>query len=464
MKCKKCDFENPDGAKFCNECGSKLELTCPKCSKVNPAGSKFCNECGNNLTNSSTAAKSSETAQQPARFSEPPSLPEGERRQATILFSDLSGYTSMNERLDPEEVEAIMSRIKNEAVHIIEHHEGIVNQLASHRWIRGRHKEAIKLGETGLRLAESAGNFSVKITTKCHLGIPLLYTGEINRQVALHREVAERLSGPSASERHGLSSVPSVTARGFLTWGLSELGEFEEAKMWALQGCELAEQVRNAFSIAFIQACSGLTHLRKGELDTALVFFQKANTLVREADIQSIFSFVASSLGYTYLLSKQLDEALPILEEAIKPQNLDFSIVSSIYPLTALSEAYRLIGKIGKAIEAVEKALHLIRQTEERYFGAWALYVMAKIQSENGSEQIKQTKQAIVQAKTQAEELKMRPLLAHCCLELGQFFARSGEIEKARSELMRANDLYRSLGMGFWQPKADAMLNSTLSD
>ena len=108
--------------------------------------------------------------------------------------------------------------------------------------------------------------------------------------------------------------------------------------------------------------------------------------------------------------------------------------------------------------------MHLFRQTEERYFGAWALYVMAKIQSENGSEQIKQTKQAIVQAKTQAEELKMRPLLAHCCLELGQFFARSGEIEKARSELMRANDLYRSLGMGFWQPKADAMLNSTLSD
>lgn len=26
----------------------------------------------------------------------------GERRQATILFSDLSGYTSMSEKLDPE--------------------------------------------------------------------------------------------------------------------------------------------------------------------------------------------------------------------------------------------------------------------------------------------------------------------------------------------------------------------------
>ncbi|MBT8367482.1 MAG: hypothetical protein KJP23_22545, partial [Deltaproteobacteria bacterium] len=66
--------------------------------------------------------------------------------------------------------------------------------------------------------------------------------------------------------------------RGFLTWGLSELGEFEEAEMWALQGCKLAEQVRNAFSTAFIQACTGLTYLRKGELDTALMFLQKMYT------------------------------------------------------------------------------------------------------------------------------------------------------------------------------------------
>ena len=162
--------------------------------------------------------------------------------------------------------------------------------------------------------------------------------------------------------------------------------------------------------------------------------------------------------AYTYLFSEHLDEALPILEEAIKPQNLDFSIVSSIYPLTALSEAYRLTGKIGKAIEAAEKALRLFSQTEERYFGAWALYVMAKIQSENDSEPIEQTKQTIRQAKAQAEELKMYPLLAHCCLELGQFYTRNGENEKARSELMKASYLYRILGMGFWQPKADAIL------
>jgi hypothetical protein len=84
----------------------------------------------------------------------------------------------------------------------------------------GRHKESIRLGEERLQLAKSTGNFSVEITTKFHLEVPLLYTGELERQVAYHREVAERLSGPSALERHGLSSVPSITARGFFGLGI----------------------------------------------------------------------------------------------------------------------------------------------------------------------------------------------------------------------------------------------------
>jgi tetratricopeptide (TPR) repeat protein len=160
-----------------------------------------------------------------------------------------------------------------------------------------------------------------------------------------------------------------------------------------------------------------------------------------------------------YLLLDRPDDALPILEEAVEPQNLDCSINSSIHPITALSEAYRLSGQIAKAILTAEEALRLYRQTEERCFGAWALYGMAKIQSENGSGQIEQATHTFRQATDLAKELKMRPLLAHCSLELGQFYTRRGENEKARSELMKSIDLYRSLGMRFWLPKAETIFN-----
>ncbi len=49
MKWPKCEYENREGAKFCNECGNKLEVACPECGKINRLGSKFCDECGHNL-------------------------------------------------------------------------------------------------------------------------------------------------------------------------------------------------------------------------------------------------------------------------------------------------------------------------------------------------------------------------------------------------------------------------------
>jgi tetratricopeptide (TPR) repeat protein len=152
------------------------------------------------------------------------------------------------------------------------------NYLASYHLIRGHHKEAIRVGEEGLRLAESAGDFSVEVTTKFHLGVPLFYMGQIERAVALLREVAIQLSGPAALERHGLSSVPSVVARGFLAWALSELGEFEEAEMYARQGIELAEHMKNVFSTAVVYTQSGFAFLRHGNLETAKELLQKANT------------------------------------------------------------------------------------------------------------------------------------------------------------------------------------------
>ncbi|MGO9138597.1 MAG: double zinc ribbon domain-containing protein [Syntrophales bacterium] len=50
MNCPKCQFENPDGTKFCGECGAKLEKVCPKCNYFNPPHFKFCGDCGHNLT------------------------------------------------------------------------------------------------------------------------------------------------------------------------------------------------------------------------------------------------------------------------------------------------------------------------------------------------------------------------------------------------------------------------------
>ncbi len=47
FKCPSCGYNNPEGTKFCQECGAKLgSLVCVECGAELPPGSRFCGECG----------------------------------------------------------------------------------------------------------------------------------------------------------------------------------------------------------------------------------------------------------------------------------------------------------------------------------------------------------------------------------------------------------------------------------
>ena len=62
------------------------------------------------------------------------------------------------------------------------------------------------------------------------------------------------------------------------------------------------------------------------------------------------------------------------------------------------------------------------------------------------------------QALALAEELGMRPLVAHCHHGLGRLYGQTGRGEQARTELSAAIELYRAMDMTFWIPQAEAVL------
>jgi class 3 adenylate cyclase/tetratricopeptide (TPR) repeat protein len=116
MRCPQCHFENRAAVKFCEECGTRIRQVCPHCGLEVPMGRKFCGECGLPLP----AAWATEGM--------PPAMV-GERKRITVLFSDLSGYTRMTERMDPEEVKEIMDRIFAEITTIVRQYDGSIGRF-----------------------------------------------------------------------------------------------------------------------------------------------------------------------------------------------------------------------------------------------------------------------------------------------------------------------------------------------
>jgi class 3 adenylate cyclase/tetratricopeptide (TPR) repeat protein len=201
MKCPKCHIENPNDNKFCRECGNALLAVCAKCGNELQAGDKFCGKCGQKVVTAVKDDKAKLTT-------------EGERKHVTVLFSDLSGYTTMSEKLDPEEVKEFTGRIFGQVSKIIAKYEGFVEKYAGDAvmalfGVPNTHEDdPIRAIKAAREIHECVEAFSPEIENKIgqpiamHSGINtgLVVTGELDMARGTHGvagdtiNVAARLS------------------------------------------------------------------------------------------------------------------------------------------------------------------------------------------------------------------------------------------------------------------------------
>ena len=92
-------------------CGAALERRCGSCGELAPDGARFCTACGLPLGGPADTSAGPEDPAGSASTTPTVASSLDERRTVTILFADLSGYTAIAERLDPESVKRELDRI-----------------------------------------------------------------------------------------------------------------------------------------------------------------------------------------------------------------------------------------------------------------------------------------------------------------------------------------------------------------
>lgn len=106
---------------------------CGSCLQTNPAGTRFCGHCGARAAApvaDAVAAGIAELADlMSAGAAEGWERPD-ERRLITALFADVSGFTTLADRLDPEQLIERMDPILERMGQIVERYEGHVNKYA----------------------------------------------------------------------------------------------------------------------------------------------------------------------------------------------------------------------------------------------------------------------------------------------------------------------------------------------
>jgi class 3 adenylate cyclase/tetratricopeptide (TPR) repeat protein len=326
--------------------------------------------------------------------------------------------------------------------------------------LTGEHQRAVEAGERALTLAESLGDFHLRTLATYYVGLAWYALGDSRRAIGFLEKNVESLEGDLAFERFGMAAPTSIVSRVWLAWCLAELGEFGEAIRRGEEAARLGQVVDQPFTLVSVAFGVGGVHLRRGDFQAAIPPLERGLTLCRTWNIPIWFSPVGSCLAYAYALSGRIVEGLSLAEEAVAQGAAIRSMVDHARWVGWLAEAYLLTGDTDRSWAAAQRALTLAQTQNERANQAYASRLLGEVAACREPADTAHAETSYREAMRIAQELGLRPLLAHCRLGLGRLYRRAGNPPLSQEHLVLATTLFRELGMPFWLARAEAELSA----
>ena len=334
----------------------------------------------------------------------------------------------------------------------------ITADIMSYSYLVGDHRSAIESGERALSTATALQDFALQVQINSRLGRAYEFLGNYPRAIEFCRWTIGSLKGDLLYERFGMAAFQAATSRAGLARCAADLGQFDEGISPGKEAIEIAEVVNHPWSIAMAYWGIGHLYLIKGNLALAIPLLERAVEVCRLRQVPAQLPRMASSLGQAYLHCGRVSEALALLEEAVEQGVRTGQTIEEALQTAWLSEGYLLAGRTEDAIQLAQRALDLSRTHKERGNEAWVLRLLGELASRHDPPDVEKAEQHYMQAVTLAEELGMRPLIAHCHVGLGKLYRQAGIQQQAKEHLTTATAMMREMEMGLWLERAEAEL------
>jgi len=377
MQCFHCKSENPVEAKFCDQCGERLDWKCSDCGETNRTSARFCKKCGQRLEIGLPLAgeavkPSAKNLDVPKHLAEKilasRRFIEGERKQVTVLFADIKRASSLIERLDPEEVRRHIDPLLNIMIDAVHRYEGTVNQvlgdgimalfgvplahedhavrscyaaLAMQEEVRRHLGELGQADETGIKIGINSGEVVVRSISN-DLNFDYSALGHTTHLAARMEELAAPgailLTAASAREVEGfveLKTLPAVEAKGVS----------QPVAVFELVG---ATSARTRLQAA---ARRGLTPFvgRQAEIE----LFQRLVEKAGSGGGQILAMLGEAGMGKSRLVHEFTQNYLPPDWRVVEATSVSYDKATAYFPVIDLLRRYFSVSE-GQTIETVQ--------------------------------------------------------------------------------------------------------------
>ena len=323
--------------------------------------------------------------------------------------------------------------------------------------VGGNLDQAIAFAERGLAIAVAVGDSDLRIEATYRLGQIYYRVGDYARATDFLRRNADSVPSESVSQgvRQRMFPFMRVGRRTWLAMALAAVGNLVEAITCAEEGLQIAESDGRADRLLAALYTLGELHLAKGHFSGAIGVLERGLALARARDVVDYAPVVTGTLGCAYAFAARQDDALTLLQEAVRMEMLAEDRQLATLLFRRIGEGYLLAQRPTDALNYVQRGLNLARTYRERGSDAAALRLLGEIAAQREPPDVETADAFYQQALVLANELGMRPLVAHCHLGLGKLYRRTGDHGKAEEHLTTARAMYREMDMGFWLEKAE---------
>jgi class 3 adenylate cyclase/tetratricopeptide (TPR) repeat protein len=320
--------------------------------------------------------------------------------------------------------------------------------ITNHHFARGDHERALESGQRDLELAVAHGDRPLEAVARYYLGQIYHALGDYRRAIDVLRRATAILTGDLLHERLGQWAHPSVAARDCMVRCLAELGEFAEGTSLGEEALRIAEVGHVPTRLTALGL--GLLHLRRGSLGQAIPVLERGLEVGSVAELPLAVMRFAAPLAEAYALAGRHEEALRLAEQTAEQlASLKALVIYTAYA-PSVGEAYLLAGHREEALRLARRALELCREHKERGHEAWTLRLLGDIAAHPDAPDGEAAERHYRDALAVADELGMRPLVAHCHLGLARLFRLTARHAQARTHLTTATTMYRAMDMTYW--------------
>jgi tetratricopeptide (TPR) repeat protein len=333
----------------------------------------------------------------------------------------------------------------------------IALSLSSSLWMMGYSDEAQAPCDRALAIAESTDDDPLRHLARALWARLHHDRGDYRQAVAAFRESLSALEAAgNPSVLFGATPLEMLNTT-YMAWSLAELGEFAEATRRTEESLRLAEALANPLGL--LQACCGvgIVHLRQGNVAGALPALEQGLQVCYRFGFTALtFHGIAASLGAAYALANRTAEAIALLR-TVADQAASMKLVSDhLIGAIPLGDVLLSTGRVEDAAQLGRQALDLARKHRQRGHEVYALRLLGEVAARRDPAHVQEAEAHYRAALGLADELSMRPLIAHCHLGLGKLYRRTGKREQAQEHLTAATTMYREMDMRFWLEKAEA--------